>query len=52
MQICAYGRCFQKVIWNGTGMPGNVIEAISQEAMDEAENADLLISVGQEILKD
>ena len=28
-------------------MPGNVIGAISQEAMDEVENADLLISKGQ-----
>ena len=37
----------QKVIGNGTGMPGNVIGAISQEAMDEVENADLLISKGQ-----
>ena len=37
----------QKVIGNGTGMPGNVIGAISQEAMDEIENADLLISKGQ-----
>ena len=37
----------QKVIGNGTGMPGNVIGAISQEAMNEVENADLLISKGQ-----
>ena len=37
----------QKVIGNGTGMPGNVIGAISQEAMDEVEKADLLISKGQ-----
>ena len=27
----------QKVIGNGTGMPGNVIGAISQEAMDEVQ---------------
>ena len=37
----------QKIIGNGTGMPGNVIGAISQEAMNEVENADLLISKGQ-----
>lgn len=37
----------QKVIGNGTGMPGNVIGAISQEAMEEIKNADLLISKGQ-----
>lgn len=37
----------QKVIGNGTGLPGNVIGAISQEAMTEVENADLLISKGQ-----
>ena len=37
----------QKVIGNGTGLPGNVIGAISQEAMAEVENADLLISKGQ-----
>ena len=37
----------QKVIGNGTGLPGNVIGAISKEAMDEVENADLLISKGQ-----
>lgn len=37
----------QKVIGNGTGMPGNVIGVISQEAMEEIKNADLLISKGQ-----
>ena len=37
----------QKVIGNGTGMPGNVIGAISQEAMEEIKNVDLLISKGQ-----
>ena len=37
----------QKVIGNGTGLSGNVIGAISQEAMTEVENADLLISKGQ-----
>lgn len=37
----------QKVMGNGTGMPGNVIGAISKEAMDEVENADVLISKGQ-----
>ena len=37
----------QKVIGNGTGLPGNVIGAISREAMAEVENADLLISKGQ-----
>lgn len=37
----------QKVMENGTGMPGNVIGAISKEAMDEVESADVLISKGQ-----
>lgn len=37
----------QKVMGNGTGMPGDVIGAISKEAMDEVENADVLISKGQ-----
>ncbi len=37
----------QKIIGNGTGMPGNVIGSISQEAMAEVEKADLLISKGQ-----
>ena len=37
----------QKVIGNGTRLPGNVIGAISKESMDEVENADLLISKGQ-----
>lgn len=36
-----------KVMGNGTGMPGNVIGAISKEAMDEVESADVLISKGQ-----
>ena len=36
----------QKVMGNGTGMPGNVIGAISKEAMDEVESADVLISKG------
>lgn len=34
----------QKVLGNGTGLPGNVVGAISKESMDEVENADLLIS--------
>lgn len=37
----------QKVMDNGTGMPGNVIGAISKKAMDEVESADVLISKGQ-----
>lgn len=37
----------QKVMGNGTGMPGTVIGAISKEAMDEVESADVLISKGQ-----
>lgn len=37
----------QKVIGNGTGMPGNVIGAISEEAMDEVRKADVLVSKGQ-----
>lgn len=37
----------QKVMGNGTGMPGNVIGAISKEAMNEVESADVLISKGQ-----
>ena len=37
----------QKVLGNGTGLPGNVVGAISKESMDEVENADLLISKGQ-----
>ena len=37
----------QKVLGNGTGLPGNVVGVISKESMDEVENADLLISKGQ-----
>ena len=37
----------QKVLGNGTGLPGNVVGAISKESMDEVEIADLLISKGQ-----
>ena len=37
----------KKVLGNGTGLPGNVVGAISKESMDEVENADLLISKGQ-----
>ena len=37
----------QKVLGNGTGLPGNVVGAISKESMDEVELADLLISKGQ-----
>ena len=37
----------QKVLGNGTGLPDNVVGAISKESMDEVENADLLISKGQ-----
>ena len=37
----------QRVIGNGAGMPGNVIGAISPEAMDEIGKADVLVSKGQ-----
>ena len=37
----------QRVIGNGAGMPGNVIGAISSEAMDEVRKADVLVSKGQ-----
>lgn len=37
----------QRVIGNGAGMPGNVIGAISSEAMDEIQKADVLVSKGQ-----
>ena len=37
----------QSVIGNGAGMPGNVIGAISSEAMDEIRKADVLVSKGQ-----
>ncbi len=37
----------QRVIGNGAGMPGNVIGAISAEAMDEIREADVLVSKGQ-----
>lgn len=36
-----------RVIGNGAGMPGNVIGAISSEAMDEVRQADVLVSKGQ-----
>ena len=37
----------QRVIGNGIGMPGNIIGAISSEAMDEIRKADVLVSKGQ-----
>lgn len=37
----------QRVIGNGTGMPGNVVGAVSPEAMEEMRKADLLIAKGQ-----
>lgn len=37
----------QRVIGNGAGMPGNVIGAISSEAMDAIGKADVLVSKGQ-----
>ncbi len=37
----------QRVIGNGTGMPGNVIGAVLPEAMEEITKADLLIAKGQ-----
>ena len=37
----------QCVIGNGTGMPGNVVGAVSPEAMEEIRKADLLIAKGQ-----
>lgn len=36
-----------RVIGNGTGMPGNVIGAISSEAMNEVNKADILVAKGQ-----
>ena len=36
-----------RVIGNGTGMPGNVLGAISDEAMSEIKAADLLVAKGQ-----
>ena len=36
-----------RIIDNGAGMPGNVIGAISPEAMDEVNEADLLVAKGQ-----
>lgn len=36
-----------RVIGNGNGMPGNVIRAMSPEAMDAIEKADVLVSKGQ-----
>ena len=36
-----------RVIGNGTGMPGNVIGAISREAMSEVDTADVLVAKGQ-----
>jgi len=41
------GDVAQRVIGNGAGMPGNVIGAISSEAMDEIRKADVLVSKGQ-----
>ena len=37
----------QRVIGNGRGMPGNVIGAVSGEAMEEIRKADLLAAKGQ-----
>lgn len=36
-----------RVIGNGNGMPGNVISAMSPEAMDAIERADVMVSKGQ-----
>ena len=36
-----------RIIGNGAAMPGNVIGAISSEAMDEVRQADVLVSKGQ-----
>ncbi len=36
-----------RVIGNGNGMPGNVISAMSHEAMKAVEKADLMVSKGQ-----
>ena len=36
-----------RVLGNGTGMPGNVIGTISPEAMEEIDRADLLVAKGQ-----
>ena len=41
------GDVAQRIIGNGAGMPGNVIGAISPEAMDEIRKADVLVSKGQ-----
>lgn len=41
------GEAASRVIGNGAGMPGNVIGAISEEAMDEISRADVLIAKGQ-----
>jgi len=41
------GDVAQRVIGNGAGMPGNVIGAVSPEAMDEIGKADVLVSKGQ-----
>lgn len=42
--MCDVAQC---VIGNGAGMPGNVIGAISSEAMDEIRKSDVLVSKGQ-----
>ena len=36
-----------RIIGNGTGMPGNVIGALSPEAMDEVRQADIMVAKGQ-----
>lgn len=41
------GEVAHRIIDNGAGMPGNVIGAISPEAMDEVNEADLLVAKGQ-----
>ncbi|MCR4860535.1 MAG: ARMT1-like domain-containing protein [Bacteroidales bacterium] len=41
------GEVARRVIGNGAGMPGNVLGAISPEAMEEIGQADVLVSKGQ-----
>ena len=40
-------RVAQRVIGNGIGLPGNVLTRVSEEALGEANAADVLISKGQ-----
>ena len=40
-------RVAQRVIGNGIGLPGNVLTRVSEEALEEANAADVLISKGQ-----